>query len=53
MEASKKKKTEINFEVDDFEQFGRMFGQKLLDSRSDVNSKKTNFGISTNSSRIL
>jgi len=40
IEAFEKKKIGTNFDVNDFEQFGHMFGQKLWNSRSDVNSKK-------------
>ncbi|RHZ58202.1 hypothetical protein Glove_375g83 [Diversispora epigaea] len=41
METSKKNQKKINFKVDDFEEFGHMFGQKLWDSRSDINLKKS------------
>ncbi|RHZ76523.1 hypothetical protein Glove_196g120 [Diversispora epigaea] len=40
MKVSKKKSMEMDFKITDFEKFGHMFGQKLWDSRSDVNSKK-------------
>ena len=41
METSKKEKIEIDFETNDFENFGRVFGEKLWNSRLDVNSKKS------------
>ena len=40
METSKKEKVVMNYKTDDFEQLGYKFGQKLWNSRSDVNLKK-------------
>ncbi|GES79528.1 hypothetical protein GLOIN_2v1480545 [Rhizophagus clarus] len=38
---NKKKRNEKILEISDFKEFGREFGQKLWNSRSDINSKKS------------